>query len=272
MKQDKHKSCLFYFLIVLLGFSLPVAQAETLTGSLPTGLLEVEFYKHPVYLFVPEQYAEKTFRDFPLIIAMPDFGEEPSDYIQEWTSVARRRSFIVIVPAVRPREDTVPYPVDEWILGIKKDVTERYRIAKDRIFLVGHGHAASYAAYLGVKFPQEFSGVALLDGSWAGPFHQLVRLQSTPDRQIPFYVVFSPAKAGLLAKTKQETSKLVDKGYPIYFETIDSQSEFSSRDFQFQMFDWLEEKSRAWQNVQNETELPLKEKVYRWFEEQIKIG
>lgn len=260
------RKSLFIFIFAAFFGSQP-AQAEFI-GKSPTGLFELQDVKHPVYMFVPEQYqAEK---DYPLIIAIPGAGKSPEDYIKQWTGLATSTSLIVMVPSIQPREGESPVKLDQWILEMKQDVMDRYRISKSKIFLIGQDSSASYAGYLAAARPEEFSAAALLNGSWAGAYGVMVRPQGRPRKQVPFYVALKSADQTLLSQTEKFALKLQKKGYPVYMERLEENEDFASKNFQKRMMTWLQEKSESWQAVIKDSEKKLKEKVYRTVERNVK--
>ncbi len=249
-------------LFFLLGGSAP-ASAVTFFGEVPTGLVELKDYHYPVYLFVPENY--KPERSYSLLIAVPGEGESPAENIKFWLSQAKRQSLMVLSPTnLRPEEE--PYAMDRWLLRLKKDITDRYHISPERIYLVGKGGGAHYASYLGTRYPREFSAVALLGGSWAGKFEKLIHPQSQPRRQVPFFVSLKEGNS-LLEKTKQWIYRFEKKGYPVYFEQLESSEDFTSADFQKRLLKWLDEKGQHWQDRIRESQKSTKEKIRRGLEE-----
>ena len=258
----------FFVMVSVFVLSNAAPVQATFIGNAKTGLFELEDVKHPVYLFVPEQYQAE--RDYPLIVAIPGIGKSPEDFIKQWTGLAKSTSMIVMVPSIQPREGESPYRLDEWVLSMKNDVMNRYRIAKQKIFLLGEGTGASYSAYLAASHPEEFSAAALLNGSWFGPYSNMIHPEKRPRKQIPFFVAFKNAEAKLSAQTEKYALRLQKKGYPVYMEKLGENEEFSTKDFQKRMFAWLQEKSESWQGVIKESEKKVREKFSQSVERNIK--
>ncbi|MDP3921563.1 MAG: hypothetical protein Q8R76_12260 [Candidatus Omnitrophota bacterium] len=250
------------FVLFFVFLTVPhVSMADTFFGVVPTGLVELQDYKYPVYLFVPKNY--KPDRDYSLIITVPGEGESPEKNIQFWTGVAKRRSMLVLAPTnIWPEE--LPYTVDSWLLGIKKDVMARYRISSEKIFLIGKEGGSHYASYLGTKYPEEFSAVALLGGSWSGKFQKLIRPESKSRKQRPFFVALKPDQSELMAETQEIAKQFEDKGYPVYLIKLEVGEEFESAEFKKRLLSWLEENAENWQRVVSENRKSWKEKMALW--------
>ena len=258
---------LFFFLFSFLG---PASgRAAQFIGNVPTGFFQLDDARYPVYLYVPENY--KPDREYPLLISIPGDAESAEQNVREWAKLAKKKSIILMAPGLKPRENDVPYQADNWILGVKNEVAGRYRIAKDKTYLVGKEGGAHYAAYLGAKYPEEFSAVALLDGSWVGPFEELIRMQSRPRRQNPYYLAFEKAKPDLLEKTKARALRFEKKGYPVYMEKLGPGEDFSAVDFKKRLVGWLEEKGRDWNRVIRNSEKSVKEKVLMGLEDFVEV-
>jgi len=247
------------FFLILSGFYSfkPQVSADTFFGEVPTGLLELSDYKEPVFLFVPPNY--KPDRSYPMIVALPGEGESPEKHIQLWTGLAKRNSFFILVPTnIWPRD--TPETVDQWILDIKKDVAERYQIAQRHTFLVGSGDGAHYGAYLGVRYPDQFAAVALLGGSWVGKFETLIRPQTNPRKQVPFFVALKE-NSELIEPTKKFALQLEAKGYPVYLKEVKDEKDFWSDPFKKELVEWLKEKSQDWSQHAELSKRSLKEKM-----------
>jgi pimeloyl-ACP methyl ester carboxylesterase len=214
------------------------------SATVPSGLLEVDGYKYPVYLFVPKDY--KLDRTYAMIMIAPAEFAKAEQQIEYLTGLAQRKSLFILAPYVLwPKSGTTPYTLDEWLLSVKKDILERFPINKKRVYLVGKGSGAQYAGYLAVKYPQEFSAVALLGEAWDGPFSQLVDPQSDAVDQVPFYVALK-ADGDAKARNQAWFDKLQQKGYPIHLVDYQTDAELDQLDFKKSVFDWLEATSQSW--------------------------
>ena len=267
-KRCQKRRIFVLFFVFLTGFFPSAAPADTFYGDLPTGLLELQDYKYPVYLYVPTNYQPD--RDYPLLISVPGEGESPEKNIEFWVGLAKRQSMLVLVPTNIWPQDT-PDRVDKWLIRVKEDVRNRYRISPVKTYLIGKEGGAHYAAYLGVQYPEEFSAVAALGGSWVGKFDKLIRLQSKARKQLPFFIAFKPEQGDLRERTEERAYEFEKKGYPVYLQTLEEGQDFSSDSFKRQMVKWLEEKSSAWRDAVEESKKPLKEKFILAVEEFFKV-
>ena len=262
MNRERTKRVTFFlFFIFLAGFfcrRIP-AWADTFFGAAPTGLLEITDYKYPVYLFVPPNY--KPDRPFPLIVTVPGEGESPEKNIQFWTGLAKRKGLIVLAPTnIWPRE-LPAQNMDDWLIKIKKDIGERYQVAQNKVFLIGKEGGAHYAAYLGVRYPDEFSAVALIGGSWAGRFENIIRLEKNPRKQLPFFEVLKDDDPELIRDTEAKALEFEKNGYPIYFIKLGKDEDFSSDEFKKKVLEWLDDKSQDWSRIAESRKKTLKEKM-----------
>ena len=264
MKKERRVS--FFLFFVLAGvLSNSGARADTFFGEAPTGFLQLDNFRYPVYLLVPQTYDAS--RPYPLILALPDEKDSPEAYAKEWADWAKKKGYLVLVPTLKLRLEDVPYGTDEWLLNLKKEITGRYNITPDRIYLIGEGSSAHYAAYLGVNYPAEFSAVGLVEGSWPGPLEKLLRLSSRPIKQNPFFVAISENSADLLKTTEAKAYQLTKKGYPVYLERIAGPSGELSPELRDQILEWLEKKANSWLLVIKESERSWKEKFFVGVEE-----
>lgn len=222
----------------------PASEEPIPSTTVPSGLVEVNGFKYPVYLFIPKDY--KMDRTYAMIMIAPAEFAKAQDQIEYLTGLAQRKSIFILAPYVLwPKSGTTPYSLDDWLLSVKREVAERFPINKKRIYLLGKGSGAQYAGYLAVKYPQEFSAVALLGEAWNGPFSQLVHPQSDAANQVPFYIAL---KADGDAKTRNQVwfDALQKKGYPLQLVDYQNDEELSEIDFKKSVFDWMETTSQNW--------------------------
>ena len=211
----------------------------------PSGLVEISGYKYPVFLFAPKDY--KTDRTYAMIMIAPAESAKAEKQIEYLTGLAQRKSLFILAPYVLwPKQGDTPYRLDEWLLTVKRDVMERFPISKKRVYLVGKDLGAHYAAYMAIKYPKEFSAVALLGQAWDGPFAQLVDPHSDAADQVPFYVAL---KAGGEVRARNQVwfDKLQQKGYPLHLVDYKGDEELDDLEFKKSVFDWLEATGQSWE-------------------------
>lgn len=263
---------LFKFLgfIFLLNCSLMInANAATVLSDAKTGFVELEGYNYPVYLFVPEQY--KPMRPLPLIISFPGDGEDFEEHAKSWENIATRNSLIVAVPTVKPREGSTPGNAEDWLLRVKEGIATTYSISPGRTYLIGKDSSANYVSYLGMQHPSEFSGVALLNGSWVGALDKVMNVSQARSKQTIFFVSYDTNSQNEFAQAEMRASELSGKGYLIHIETLPAEESFEKVAFRKRLIDWLEENSILWQGAVAESQTTKKERLKNWLKRNIKV-
>ncbi|MSR77845.1 MAG: hypothetical protein EXS63_06450 [Candidatus Omnitrophica bacterium] len=244
--------------------------AEVNTIVPKTGVFELkEGPNKSVFVFVPQEY--NPARTYPLIISFSGEDEKPEAHVKAWASMAERSGVIVMAPSFGLRSGNVVTAYDQWVLGLASGLAHQYHIATHKIFLIGRGERAQYAAYLGVNYPEKFSAVALLNGAWNGPYEKMMTFQKSPRKQIPFYVALKGLDPSIKNEIEQRAVELQKKGYMISLEEVIPEENLGSNDFQKKMYDWLNEKSDIWQDVVQTSKKGWKEKVKLAIEDNIKI-
>jgi hypothetical protein len=224
-----------------------VPATQVFAPSNPSGLVEVSGYKYPVFLYAPKDY--KTDRTYAMIMIAPAEAAKAEEQIAYLTGLAQRRSVFILAPYVLwPKQGDTPYRLDEWLLTVKRDVMERFPISKKRVYLVGKGLGAHYAAYMATKYPKEFSAAALLGQAWDGPFSQLIDPRSDAADQVPFFIAL---KAGGDAKSRNQGwfDKFQKDGYPLHLVDYASDEELEALEFKKSVFDWMEATAQSWENT-----------------------
>ena len=236
--------------------SVPAAEQSAPAAS---GLLELSSYKYPVYVFAPRNY--RTDRTYPLIMIAPAESEIAQNQIDYLTGLAERRGIFLLAPYVLwPKSGTTPYQLDEWLLTVKKDVCDRVPINKKKIYLIGKGSGAEYAAYLATKYPQAFSAAALLGEAWDGRFSKLIEPKSAAEDQVPFYIALN-ANTDAEARNQAWLDLFQKKGYLLNLVSYQNEEALTGMDFKKSVFEWLEANSQSWADVQKAAQAGWKSKV-----------
>ncbi len=220
-------------------------EAQVFEALKPSGLVEVSGYKYPVFLFAPKDY--KTDRTYAMIMIAPSEDAKAEKQIEYLTGLAQRKSLFILAPYVLwPKEGDTPYRLDEWLLTVKKDIVKRFPINKKRVYLVGKDLGAHYAAYMAIKYPKEFSAVALLGEAWDGPFSQLIDPRKDAADQVPFYIAL---KAGGDAKARNQVwlDELQKDGYPLHLVDYKNDEDLEELEFKKSVFDWMEATAQSWE-------------------------
>lgn len=240
MRARKRHSPIFALgtLFVFMGFTAAPALGE-FYGTAPTGLIQLEA-KHSCYLFVPRDYSpEKT---WPLLFLVGKRGEDPKKLIGSWQDWASENHFLVLATLNMATEKEVPRPVDSWLLKIKQEVEERYRIDASRILLVGTEFGAHYASYLALHYSEEFAGAALVRGAWTGPLAAMIEPDPKQEKKIPFYVALDP-KGDHFQQDELKSAEFERAGYRITLEKIKEGEDLSH--LQEKITQWFRQTSEA---------------------------
>ncbi len=232
---QKRGSAFLCSLLLIFSFWNGQGHSETSFSDLPTGLVKLDDFRYPVYVSVPEDY--RAGKSLSMILVIPDGKDSLKKTASSWSSMDGADRFLIVVPEVKFPQDDVPYKTDDWLLNVKKTLALRY--GTHLIYLVGKGTKAHYAAYLGLKYPQEFSAVMLLGDSWVGPFEKLTKLSERPKKQEPFFVAL-PEKDKKAAAVQERAQLLLSKGYPIRVVMLEQAGEEDTSSFRKDMLTWGE--------------------------------
>lgn len=256
---------------VLLGVLLLMNPGTgwTETASLQPGITQLEGTKHPVFLLIPRAFRQG--RLYPLVISLPGDEESAAGHIESWKSLADQRSIVVAVPEIWLREGWTPYPFDEWLIALKDEILNLFPVAPQKVFLVGNSSNAHYAAYLGMNYPEEFSGVAMHGGGWSGPLEKIMKYQKKPEKQIPFFVAFREEDAVDGRQIEDKALELQQRGYPVHVESVGQMDDFVSSDFRKKTYEWLSEKGEAWRESLQDREPSWREKFWSTIVDNVKI-
>lgn len=229
---------------------MPGTPAPVVPASAPTvpGVVEISGFNYPVYLYTPKDY--RTDRTYSLIVMAPAELIDAQAQMEYLSGLASRKNiFILSTHSLWPKRGSTPYMLDDWLLNVKRQVAQMYPINRNHIYLLGKGEGAEYAAYLGTKYPGDFSGVALLGEAWDGLFSQLIHPSPDISNQVPFYVAL---KAGTDAKARNQAwfDDFQKKGYLIHLVEYQKDEDLLSLDFKMSIYDWLETASQNWAAAQ----------------------
>jgi len=252
---------LFFVLFTILAVSPAVAD-ETGETEIQTGVIALKDFNYPVHVYIPQ--GMKPDRKYPMLMSLPKFGESTEQNIENWKGLANRKMMVILSPEfLDPRE--TPYDYDRWLMQVKAVVTQMFPVNPTKVYLIGNESSASYAAYLAVNNPEDFSAVALLGGSWLGRFEKLMVLGTRPSRQLPIYVVFKPDQEQLFKDSEVKALAFSSRGYPIKLVQADPKQEYMSLEFKKELLDWLDQRSQEWAGVIVRNNKTFKEKTRRYF-------
>lgn len=120
-------------------------------------------------LWVPSKYDAKK-ASYPLIIAIPDVDETPSQHlIERWESGDIRDAALLVAPKM-PEDKSLwtDNPGIAAVLVTMREVSTKAAVDFDRIYLAGRGAGVAAAVAIADKFPHRFAGVIGRTGD-AGP-------------------------------------------------------------------------------------------------------
>lgn len=113
---------------------------------------------------VPQEYQES--HRYPLLLALPRAGGEPSEAVSYWQDLAEKNGFILAVPEVRDADRIYTASAAEHrrFQSILRRIRSGLSIDPDRIFIVGHGMGGSAALDFATACPDTFAAVASVGG------------------------------------------------------------------------------------------------------------
>ncbi len=124
----------------------------------------------------------------PVLIALHDGNEQPTDIINKWGNLPAKEGFILVAPhwtngfATRYGYTEAEHKV---VLDTIKDLRRRFQIDSDRVFLFGASQGGMMAYDVGLSHPDQFAGVLPMTG-----YPRFQAMAYKPNAQfLPFYAV-----------------------------------------------------------------------------------
>jgi Putative esterase/MORN repeat variant len=123
-------------------------------------------YRYLSYL--PRDYEADTVRTWPLVIYLHGGSDRGTDLKKLYSSgipdqVYRGRAFPFIMLAPQCPEH-LRWSTDDWFENFYKEVTARYRIDPDRVYLTGPSLGGSGTWYIAGRYPGTFAAIAPMSG------------------------------------------------------------------------------------------------------------
>jgi len=123
-------------------------------------------YRYLTYL--PQKYNLDSLLRWPLIIYLHGGSDRGTDLNKLYSSgipdqIYRGRNFpfIVIAPQCPL---SIRWETDNWFEPLFKEISEKYRIDSNRIYLTGYSLGGSGTWYLATKYPRRFAAIAPMSG------------------------------------------------------------------------------------------------------------
>jgi pimeloyl-ACP methyl ester carboxylesterase len=124
---------------------------------------------HYQYLrYLPKDYKTDTLKKWPLIIYLHGGSDRGNELNQLYSSgipdqIFRGREFPFIIISPQCPEH-IRWSTDNWFENFFEEVTARYRIDTNRIYLTGFSLGGSGTWYLAAKYPDKFAAIAPISG------------------------------------------------------------------------------------------------------------
>ncbi len=146
-------------------------------------------------VYTPSTYDAS--RSWPLLVVC--HGTRPWDYplrqIQDWVKLAEEKGFVVAAPSLQGTRGDFPPPAEKQVVLQRKDeetilatvrhIQGSHNIARERVLLAGWS-AGNYAVlYTGLKHPEVFRALAVLQGNFDSAY-----LSEVAERIDPFQPVY----------------------------------------------------------------------------------
>ena len=150
------------------------------------------------YLYAPTTYDAS--RQWALIVVC--HGTEGFDtarrQIRDWAKLAEDKQFIVIAPRLKGVQGFLPPPAnkqlelqradEQTLLACVRHVRGAYNIADDKVFLTGWSAGGYAILYTGLRNPEVFRALAVLQGNFDADY--LTEVGRSIDPYQPVYVLY----------------------------------------------------------------------------------
>jgi pimeloyl-ACP methyl ester carboxylesterase len=123
-------------------------------------------YRYLSYL--PRDYDADAARTWPLIIYLHGGSDRGTDLKKVYSSgipdqIYRGRQFPFVIVAPQCPEQ-LRWSTDDWFETFFKDVTTRFRVDFDRVYLTGPSLGGAGTWYLAARYPERFAAIAPMSG------------------------------------------------------------------------------------------------------------
>ncbi len=123
-------------------------------------------YRYIIY--TPSDYRSDTIKSYPLIIYLHGGSHRGSDLKQLYgygipDQIYRGREFPFIIAAPQCPL-LLRWSTDNWFENFFSEITSKYRIDNNRVYLTGVSLGGSGTWYLAIKYPEKFAAIAPMCG------------------------------------------------------------------------------------------------------------
>jgi len=122
---------------------------------------------HYIY-YLPKEYNYDISKEWPLIIYLHGGSSRGTDTMQLYCcgipdQIWRRRQFpfIIVAPQCPVNER---WSTDNWFENFYKEITTKYRVDTNKVYLTGVSLGGSGTWYLAIKYPEKFAAIAPMSG------------------------------------------------------------------------------------------------------------
>lgn len=179
-------------------------------GVLPSEQIVVRGRIYPLSLFVPSSY--ETAKRYALIVCLHGFGFTGEEYLERWRT-RLGEGYLLACPTY-PSGAWFTRQAEELVLETIRDVTRRYHIDPDRIFLTGMSNGGIGAWLIGMHHAPLLAGIAPMASGLDDvlmPF--LANLRNTP-----IYIVHGAKDQVMPVDLSRSITKELDAlGYPYVY-------------------------------------------------------
>jgi len=124
--------------------------------------------RYPYLCWLPKDYHNDPAQKWPLIIYLHGGSDRGTDLKKLYSTgipdqIYRGREFPFIVAAPQcPMH--LRWSTDHWFESFFKEITAKYRVDTDRVYLTGLSLGGSGTWYLATKYPEKFAAIAPMSG------------------------------------------------------------------------------------------------------------
>ncbi|MBY0523105.1 MAG: hypothetical protein K2R98_06885 [Gemmataceae bacterium] len=197
----------------------------------------------PYLLQLPPEY--KHGRPYPVLFVLHQVNEKPKDFLEKWSELAAQHGYMLVAPdwTNGGTQRMYRYTAEEHaaVLETLKDLSRRFNVDSDRVFMAGYGEGGAMAYDVGLSHPDLFAGIMPMASPprlfaakyWANALH------------LPMYVVAGDFQSGDCGKIiRRQFESLVSRGAPaLYVEYKGRGLEWFDAEMA-NFFDWMGRKKR----------------------------